>query len=195
MIAALQGTLVRFPPFHVRKTAPSPPAEAALMQQMRHSIQSADGRLPILSLKTMRAQLEGSMDLWMFRTGARMFSILGGLALFLAVVGVYGLKAYKVARRTREIGIRMALGATVRDTLWMVLKEGLWLTLLGAGIGWALSLLIGRLLSNLLYEVSPMDPAVFLAAPLLLATASPLASYFPAQRAAKVDPMVALRYE
>jgi putative ABC transport system permease protein len=135
------------------------------------------------------------MDLWMFRTGARMFSILGGLALFLAVVGVYGLKAYTVARRTREIGIRMALGATVRDTLWMVLKEGLWLTLLGAGIGWALSLLIGRLLSNLLYEVSPMDPAVFLAAPLLLATASLLASYFPAQRAAKVDPMVALRYE
>ena len=124
-----------------------------------------------------------------------MFSLLGGLALFLAVVGVYGLKAYTVARRTREIGIRMALGATMHDTLWMVLREGLWLTLIGTGLGLTLALLTGRLLASMLYEVSPMDPVVLVAAPLVLTAVSLLASYIPARRAARVDPMVALRYE
>jgi predicted permease len=181
--------------FLLSMRAPQPAAEAALMQEIRQALRSADEHLPILSLNTLRAQLAGSMDLWLFRTGARMFSILGLLALFLAVVGVYGLKAYTVARRTREIGIRMALGATVRDTLRMVLKEGFWLTLLGTGIGLALALLIGRFLSSLLYEVSPLDPVVLLAAPLLLAAVSLLASYIPARRAARVHPMVALRHE
>jgi len=143
----------------------------------------------------MQAQLAESTDLWLFGTGARMFSALGLLALFLAVVGVYGLKAYTIARRTREIGIRMALGATVRGTLWMFLKEGLWLTALGGGIGLALAIVVGRLLSTLLYEVSPMDAVVFLTAPLLLMSVSLLAAFIPARRAAKIDPMVALRYE
>jgi ABC-type antimicrobial peptide transport system permease subunit len=181
--------------FHLRLPASDPSAEAALMQEIRRTVRSVDEHLPILSLKTMRAQLETSMDLWLFRTGARMFSILGGLALLLAVVGVYGLKAYTVARRTREIGIRMALGASVRDTLWMVLKEGLWLTLWGAGIGLALAAAAGRLLSSMLYEVSPTDALVFGSAPLLLTAVSLLAAYIPARRAARIDPMVALRYE
>ena len=181
--------------FHLRMLAPGAAAEATMMQDIRGAIQQADNHLPILSLKTMRAQLDQSMDMWLIRTGARMFSLLGGLALFLAVVGVYGLKAYTVARRTREIGIRMALGATVRDTLWMIMKEGLGLTLWGAGIGMALALLVGRLLSSMLYEVSPMDPVVLIAAPVLLAAVSLMASFIPARRAAKVDPMVALRYE
>ncbi|MBZ5536290.1 MAG: ABC transporter permease [Acidobacteriia bacterium] len=181
--------------FHLRLLAPSPSAEASLMRDIRREIHLADEHLPILSLKTMRTQLDQSMDMWLFSTGARMFSLLGGLALFLAVVGVYGLKAYTVARRTREIGIRMALGATMQDTQWMVVKEGLWLTLIGAGLGLALALLTGRLLASLLYEVSPMDPVVLVAAPLLLTAVSLLASYIPARRAAQVDPMVALRYE
>lgn len=181
--------------FHLRLLAPRPGAEAVLMPEIRRIIRTADEHLPVLSLRTMRAQLDNSMDLWLFRTGAQMFSVLGGLALLLAVVGVYGLKAYTVARRTHEIGIRMALGATVGDTLWMVLKEGLWLTMLGAGIGLALALAVGRLLSSLLYEVSPVDAVVFLSTPLLLTAVSLVASYFPARRAAKVDPMVALRYE
>ncbi len=181
--------------FHVRAAASGRAGEAALMQEMRRAIRSVDGRLPVLSLKSMRAQLDDSMDLWLFRTGGQMFSVLGGLALFLAVVGVYGLKAYTVAQQTRAIGIRMAIGATVGDILRMFLGQGFRLTLLGAGIGLGLALLIGRLLSNLLYEVSPMDPVVFVGAPLLLAAASLLASYLPARRAAKVDPLIALRYE
>ena len=115
--------------------------------------------------------------------------------MFLAVVGIYGLKAYAVSLRTREIGIRMALGATIHDTLWLVLKEGLWLILTGTAIGPALSLAIGRALSGLLYEVSPLDPVVLIAMPLLLARASLLAAFIPARRAARIDPLTALRSE
>jgi predicted permease len=181
--------------FYLKMSAPSTDAEASLMRDVRAAIHSADERLPVLAIKTIRVQFAGSIDLWLFNTGARMFSVLGALALFLAVVGVYGLKAYTVARRTREIGIRMALGASVQNTLWLVLKEGLWLTAIGTGIGLALALIVGRLLSYLLYDVSRADTVVFLSAPLLLIAASVLASFFPARRAAKVDPMIALRYE
>ena len=92
----------------------------------------------------MRAQLDDSMDLWLFRTGGQMFSVLGGLALFLAVVGVYGPSVH-VTQQTRAIGIRMAIGATVGDILRMFLGQGFRLTLLGAGIGLGLALLIERL--------------------------------------------------
>ncbi len=179
--------------FHVKMTNPGPSAEAALMPLIRRAIQSADPNLPILSLKTMRAQFDSSMDMWLFRTGARAFLLVGGLALFLAVVGVYGLKAYAVSLRAREIGIRTALGASIHDNLWLVLKEGLWLIAAGACIGLALSLLIGRVLGRLLYEVSPLDPVVLLAAPLLLAAVSLCATWIPARRAARVDPLAALR--
>ena len=143
----------------------------------------------------MRAQFDSSRDMWLFRTGAQMFSLLGGLALILAVVGIYGLKAYTVSLRTREIGIRIALGASIRHTLWHVLKEGLSLIATGACIGLALSLAIGRLLSSLLFEVSALDPLALPAAPLLLASAALLATWFPARRAARIDPLVALRSE
>jgi predicted permease len=181
--------------FHLRTTAEGQAAETALASAIRTIVRSVDERMPLLTLRTMRAQLAESMDLWLFRTGARMFSVLGVLALFLAVVGVYGLKAYTVARRTREIGIRMALGATVQGTLWMLLKEGMRLTALGCGIGLALAFVVGRLLSNLLYDVSPTDALVFLSAPLILMLVSMLAAFIPARRAAKTDPLTALRYE
>lgn len=124
-----------------------------------------------------------------------MFTIFGSVALFLAVVGVYGVKAYTVARRTREIGIRMALGATSRSTLWTILKEGMALTGVGIGVGLLLAFGVGRLLSTMLYEVSALDPLVFLGAALLLTVISLLACYVPAYRASRVDPMIALRYE
>jgi predicted lysophospholipase L1 biosynthesis ABC-type transport system permease subunit len=181
--------------FHLKFHAAGPAAEAALMRDVRQAIRSADENLPILNLKTMREQLAGSIDMWLFGTGARMLSLLGGLALMLAAVGVYGLRAYVIARRTREIGIRMSLGATVRGTLWMTLREGAWLTLFGTAVGLALAVLTGRLLSSLLYEVSPADPIVLVAVPLLLNGVALLASYFPARRAASMDPMSALRYE
>jgi len=124
-----------------------------------------------------------------------MFLVFGGLALLLALVGVYGVRAFTVARRTREIGIRMALGATAQSVLWLVLREGLTLTAVGLGFGMLLAVAAGRLLSGLLYGVSPVDPLVFCIAPLLHTATALLACYFPARRAARVAPIEALKYE
>jgi putative ABC transport system permease protein len=124
-----------------------------------------------------------------------MFSIFGAVALLLAMIGLYGIRSYTVANRTREIGIRMALGASVRDTLQLVVREGVVLTAVGAAAGLALSFLVGRVLAGMLYEVSGSDPVVFIAGPLVLSAVSLVACYLPARRAARVDPMVALRHE
>ena len=124
-----------------------------------------------------------------------MFSIFGGVALLLASIGLYGVRAYAVAQRTREIGIRMAIGASSSDAMRMVLREGVTITLVAGAVGLALSLAIGKVLAGMLYQVSGMDPLVFAGAPLLLGVVSLLACYFPARRASRVDPMVALRYE
>jgi len=143
----------------------------------------------------MREHMEAGFELWTVRTGAQMFSIFGAVALALAMVGLYGVRAYTVSRRTREIGIRMALGASTADTLRMILREGLLVTLVGAGAGLALALGLGRVLSSFLYKVNGADPIVLAAAALLLTAISLLACYVPARKAARVDPMVALRYE
>jgi predicted permease len=170
-------------------------SESGMLDTVRREIREFDAVLPVLSLKTMRQHLEGSADLWIVRTGATMFSIFGGVALLLAMIGLYGIRSYTVARRTREIGIRMALGATAGDTLRLVVREGAALTAIGAAAGLALSFLVGKVLAGMLYEVSGSDPAVFLAAPAVLCAVSLAACYVPARRAARVDPMVALRWE
>jgi predicted permease len=180
---------------HLRVAAQGADAERRLLETVRREIAAVDNRLPVLALKTMHEHLEGSADLWIVRTGARMFSIFGGVALLLAMVGLYGVRAYTVARRTREIGIRMALGANAGDTLRMIMREGLLVTSIGAGVGLLLSVGLGRVLASFLYKVSGADPVVFVVAPLMLAVISLLACYIPARRAAGVDPMVALRYE
>jgi putative ABC transport system permease protein len=166
-----------------------------LLRTIRGEIRSVDARLPVLELKTLRNHLETSDDLWIARTGARMFGIFGAVALLLAMVGLYGVRAYTVARRTREIGIRMALGANASDTLRGILREGLIVTSIGAGIGLVLSLAVGKVLSSLLYKVSGADPVVFSIAVVMLVAISVLACYLPARRAARIDPMVALRYD
>jgi ABC-type antimicrobial peptide transport system permease subunit len=122
-------------------------------------------------------------------------SAFGGIALLLAVIGVYGVKSYVVSRRTREFGIRIATGAQPRALLWQVLLEGSRITVVGIGIGLLLALGAGQLLQGFLYGVGAVEPVVLLAAPLILFTASLLASYIPALRATRVDPTVALRSE
>jgi len=180
---------------HLKVAAQGKEAETRMLETVRREIRTVDSRLPVLALKTLHEHVETSFELWTVRTGARMFSVFGGVALLLAMVGLYGVRAYTVARRTREIGIRMALGANAGDTLRMILREGLLVTSIGASVGLLLAAGVGRLLASFLYKVSGADPIVFTAAPLLLAGISLLACYLPARRAARVDPMVALRYE
>jgi putative ABC transport system permease protein len=124
--------------------------------------------------------------------------LLGGfalLALLLATIGIYGVISYSVAQRTREIGIRIALGAQIRDVIKLVLKQGLALALVGLAAGLLVSFFMTKLMSSLLFGVSATDPVTFGSVALILLFVALLACYIPARRAAKVDPNVALRYE
>jgi len=180
---------------HVRVASGNPAGQAAILRNLRETIRSVDPRLPIISVQTLRNFHQESLFLWFKRIAARLCGAFGGLALFLAVVGVYGVKAYVVARRTREIGIRMALGADSGKVLWLVLREGLSLTALGLGAGLILAVAVGFLVRSLIYEVQALDPITFTLAPLCLTAATLIACYLPARRATKVQPMSALRYE
>ena len=180
---------------HLRLAAGGQEAAQSMLQTVREEVRAFDERLPVLALKTLEDFRADSAGIWVVRAAASVFTTFGALALFLAVIGLYGVKAYVVSRRTREIGIRMALGADRGNVLWLVLREGLILTLAGLGIGLLLSFGTAQLLSSLLYEVSTLDPVVFILATLLLAASTLLASYLPARRATRVVPMVALREE
>jgi putative ABC transport system permease protein len=160
---------------------------------VRREVQALDQNLPVTNLQPMTAVLGSS--LFAARMGAVLLAIFGLLALLLAAVGLYGVMSYTVARRTREIGIRMALGAQTGNVLRLVLKEGMALVGGGVAVGLIVAAAVTRLLASFLYGVSPLDAATFAAIPLVLALAALLATYLPARRAAKVDPMIALRYE
>jgi predicted permease len=168
---------------------------SATLETVRREMSALDNRLPVLTLRSLRANLDASSDLWMVRTAARMFTIFGAVALLLATVGLYSIRAYTATRRTREIGIRLALGAKPSDARRMILREGLVVTSIGAATGLVLSLLAGKLLSSMLYKVSGVDPLVFISAAAILGAVSLLACYFPALRASRVDPMIALRHD
>lgn len=180
---------------HLRTAAGDRASEAAMLRTVRQEIRRADDRVPVLSLKTMAEFRDTSLLYWVVKAGANLFSVFGGVAVFLAVVGLYAVKAYTVARRTREIGIRMALGSTPGEVMRLVLTEGLGLTAAGLAVGLLVGLAIGRVVGSMLYEVNPFDPLVFASAPLLLALAALAACYLPARRATKVAPVVALRSE
>ncbi|MHC4072115.1 MAG: FtsX-like permease family protein [Planctomycetota bacterium] len=134
-------------------------------------------------------------SVWAAGIGARLAVTFGTMALFLASLGIYAVKGYMVASRTPEIGIRKALGATHGNIISMVLREGILLTLTGLLVGLLLSLAAARLIGSLLYGITPVDPVSIVVTVALLGAASMLASYIPARRAARIDPMAALRYE
>lgn len=169
--------------------------EAAALETLRHAIASVDPRLPVLALSTMQTFHSRSLELWMLTTGGRLFASLGLLALTLAVVGVYGVKSYVVSQRTREIGIRMALGASRGDVLRLVLRDGLFLAGTGVAIGLPLAALVSIAFTKVFVEVGGFDPLVVSVATVLLAASAAVASAIPARRATKVAPLTALRTE
>jgi predicted permease len=180
---------------HARVAGTGTAVEAAMLGTLRQTIRSTDERVPVLQMRTLRQQRDSNLMLWGVNTGARLFSVFGSVALLLAIIGVYGVKSYVVSRRTREIGIRMALGATPSDVLWLVLREGLTLTTAGVGVGLLLAWGVARAVSGLLYEVSALDPLVFAVAAAVLGASAMAASYLPARRATRVLPLTALRSE
>jgi predicted permease len=167
--------------------------ERAMLGTIARVVRDVDERLPVLSVATWRDHLDASLDVLIYRAGAGVFSAFGGIALLLAVLGVYGVKSYVVSRRTREFGIRIAIGAHPRALLWQVLREGGRITAIGIGTGLLLALGAGQFLHSIMYGVNSIEPLVL--APLILLAASLLASYIPALRATRVDPTVALRSE
>jgi predicted permease len=170
-------------------------SERAMLGTIAGVVRDVDQRLPVLSVATWRDHLDAGFDVGLLRAGADVFSAFGGIALLLAVLGVYGVKSYVVSRRTREFGIRLAIGAHPRALLWQVLREGGRTTAIGIGIGLLLALGAGQFLQSILYGVNGIEPVVVVTAPLILLAASLLASYIPALRATRVDPIAALRSE
>jgi predicted permease len=164
-----------------------------LIAAVRHELQQLDPRLPIASVKTMTEQL--SFALLPARLAASVLGGFGVLALVLAAIGLYGVMSFNVARRTRELGIRLALGAQARDILQLVIAQGMRLVLLGVGIGLLAAFGLTRLMKILLFGVSATDPLIFTGIALLLLGVAWLACWWPARRATKVDPIIALRCE
>jgi len=181
--------------FHLKFAPNAGHDPAATTDLIRRTVREVDAAVPILGLKTFSQHLDGNIELWIVRAGAALFSIFGGLALVLATVGVYGVKAYSVARRTREIGIRMALGAQRSAVLWLFMREGAVMLASGVLLGLLLAAATGKLVSGMLYEVGALDPLAFTIAPVVLATAALLATWLPARRATRISPMAALRTE
>jgi putative ABC transport system permease protein len=176
----------------VVRTAGNP---LGLMGPIRGVLNSDDPELPMIEPQTMEQIIESSPAVFLRRYPSFLIGSFAALALGLALVGLYGVISFSVAQRTREIGIRMALGAVRRDVLRIVLRQGLLLAVAGVGCGVAGGLLLTRFLGSLLYGVRPTDPVTFAAVSALLIAVALVASYVPARRATQVDPIVALRYE
>jgi putative ABC transport system permease protein len=181
--------------YFVRFRSLAPGSEVAAADLLRRAVRDVDPSIPIISLRTFAQHLDSNVDLWLVRAGAALFSIFGALALGLAVVGLYGVKAYSVARRTREIGIRMALGAQAGAVLRMIMWEGSIMLISGVAIGLLLAIATAKILSGILYGVGALDPVAFTVAPAVLAVAALIATWLPARRATRVDPVQALRAE
>ena len=173
--------------------AATPQTGDAIVRSVREQLRAADPNLPVTFVKSFRAHHEGSPKMWILRAAAKMFLTLGLAGTFVAVIGLYGVRSYLVSRRTREFGVRMAIGASRADVLRLVVRESLAITIVGLSIGLGLAMLLGWSLRAAIYQISPLDPVTLGAATGSLAIAALAASIIPARRAANVPPMTALR--
>jgi putative ABC transport system permease protein len=167
--------------------------ESQLQNLLRSTIAGLNATVPASEVKTMRGVVSESVSTSASTTV--LFVAFAALALVLGLIGIYGVLSFLVSKRTREIGIRLALGAQRRDVLWLVMKEGARFSLIGISLGLACALGITRLLASELYGISPIDPATFVTAAALMTSVTLLACYIPTRRAMRVDPMMALRHE
>jgi putative ABC transport system permease protein len=160
---------------------------------VRHEIRASDPNLPVFDVYTLEQVRQ--QGFWDFRFIGGMFTVFGFVALFLASIGVYGVLSYSVSQRTREIGVRVALGAQNGHVMRLVLRQGMLLALAGIGFGLVFSFGATRAVASVLYNVSPTDAVSFVGLSITLAGIAALASYLPARRALEVDPLEALRSE
>ena len=163
------------------------------LTSLRGELQRMDPALPLYNVQTLSDHMD--VPLFPFRMAATVLGSFGVLAIVLAAIGIYGVMSYVVASRTREIGVRIALGAAKRDVLILIVGQGMALALIGLAIGLVIALGVAQLMAKLLFGVSPVDPVTFAGVSLLLGVVAMLACYIPARKATKVDPLVALRYE
>ena len=167
--------------------------QALQRQILRQEVQALDPNLPVYSIRAMESVISESIATPRFRTF--LLGVFVAVALILAMVGIYGVMSYSITQRTHEIGIRLALGAQTSDVLKLVVGHSMALAFVGVVIGLAASFALTQVMSQLLFGIKPTDPLTFSVIALLLISVALLACCIPAQRATKVDPMVALRYE
>ncbi len=170
-------------------------APALLTGQMQREIRELNPAITVVDIRTMEESLQGATGFFIFRLGASLAAFIGTMGLILAVIGVYGMVSYTAARRTQEIGIRIALGANSYQILELIVAQGMRTVFIGVFIGLVAAWALTRTMSHLLVGVSPNDPLVYIAVSIALSFVAMIASYIPARRATKVDPVVALRYE
>jgi putative ABC transport system permease protein len=171
----------------------NPSGLSSLAAAIRRQAQAIEANEPVNQVVTMDERLSNSVAIRRFQM--LLLGVFASIALVIAAVGIYGVISYAVSQRTQEIGIRMALGAQASDVLRMVIWRGMRLTLIGVALGVAAALALTRVMKNLLFNVSATDPVTFAIIVLLLVGVAFIASYIPARRATKVDPLIALRSE
>jgi hypothetical protein len=181
--------------FHIRPAHDNAAAAEALLGSVRRTVLETAPGLPLFAVRTFRQHLESNLDVWLTKCSSALFLFFSGLSMLVAVVGIYGVKSYAVSRRTREIGIRMALGAPPGTVQSMILREGAGVVLTGIGLGLLLGLVTGRIMAATFTDMEAFHPLVFGAAAGAFALAAMLGCWLPARRATRVSPLTALRSE